>query len=186
MVSRICRIGGGALAAALILSGCTTLHHIFVGSRGQVVCPTAAILADTASFTVFRNNLQNDPAGALYSVNLDNVKTDCTLDRRNGISDSSLSLSFHARRSPNGNAATYTVPYFVAITQVDHILSKRLLNVQFSFAPGAAYASFEESVDSTEIKLQNGKQPYDYEILVGLQVTPAQRDYNKKMGRFAQ
>ena len=30
----------------------------------------------------------------------------------------------------------------------------------------------------------NGHQPYEYQIMAGFQMTPAQVDYNKKMGRY--
>jgi hypothetical protein len=185
MISRICRTSGLMAAMILLLSGCSVFRGIFVGSKGTI-CPVAAVLVDTSSLTVFRPELQNDPAGALYAVDLNGVKTDCSFDRREGQTDSSLHLTFHATRAPTGEAVSYSVPYYVAVTQGDRILSKRILTAQFGFAPGASTANFEEDVDSTVIELENGKQPYDYELLVGLQLTPAQHDYNKKMGRFAQ
>ncbi|HEY5348042.1 MAG TPA: hypothetical protein VIJ72_07610 [Rhizomicrobium sp.] len=185
MILRIVRLGGFALVAVALLSGCSTLRGIFVGSHGAV-CPTAGILVDTASLTAFRPELPNDPAGVLYAVDLNSVTTDCSFARRDGQTDSGLHFSFRATRSPNGESATYSVPYYVVVAQGARVLSKRNFTVQFSFAPGAATATFKEDVDSTVINLENGKQPYDYQLLVGLQLTPAQQDYNKKMGRFAQ
>jgi hypothetical protein len=122
----------------------------------------------------------------VYVAGLNDVQTDCSFDNRDGETDSALHLSFHATRSPSSEAATYSVPYFVVVAQGDRIISKRNFVVQFTFESGAAAASFKDDVDSTEIKLENGKRPYDYQLLVGLQLTPAQRDYNKKMGYFAQ
>jgi hypothetical protein len=40
-------------------------------------------------------------------------------------------------------------------------------------------------LSTVPVRLDNGKKPYDYGILAGLQMTQAQLDYNKKMGRFA-
>ena len=185
MISRIYRIGGMAAATVLLLSGCSVFRGIFVGSKGKI-CPAAAVLVDTSYLTVFRPDLQNDPAGALYTVSLDGVNTDCSFDNREGQTDSSLHLTFHATHAPIGEAVNYSVPYYVAVTQGDRILRKNNFIAHFNFAPGASTTEFREDVDSTVINLENGKRPYDYEILVGLQLTPAERDYNKKMGRFAQ
>ena len=54
----------------------------------------------------------------------------------------------------------------------------------FKFEPGQASTNFEEPVASTVIKIAKGKQAYDYQILVGLQLTKAQLDYNRKMGHY--
>ena len=183
MISRLVRNGGLTGLAFLLLGGCS-LFGITPGTHK--VCPAAAILVDTSSMTVFRQDLTNDPAGMLYAVDLTGVKTDCSFDNREGETHSSIDLSFRATRAPNGDAASYTVPYYVAVTQGDRIISKQLLQVQFDFAPGASSVHFTDRVGTVEIRLENGKHPYDYEILSGLQLTPAERDYNKKMGRFAQ
>jgi hypothetical protein len=148
-------------------------------------CPYAAVLAPTATLTTFRPGIKDDPSGELYTVGLNEVSADCSFDSDNGTTDSSLALSFKAKRAPSPDAASYRVPYYVAITQGERVLSKHDFWVNFSFAAGAPTADFSDSVASTRINLENGKKPYDYEILVGLQLTHDQLDYNKKIGRYA-
>jgi hypothetical protein len=183
MISRLVRNGGLTGLTFLLLGGCS-LFGITPGTHK--VCPAAAILVDTSSMTAFRQDLADDPAGMLYAVDLSGVKTDCSFDKREGETHSSLDLSFRATRAPNGDAANYSVPYYVAVIQGDRIISKSQFTAQFGFAPGASSMHFTDRVGAVEVRLENGKHPYDYEILVGLQLTPAERDYNKKMGRFAQ
>lgn len=146
----------------------------------------AGVLESTSSLTAFRPDLQNDPAGVLYTVGLNGVQTDCSFDKHKGITDSTLTLYFQATRAPNGAAVTYSVPYYVAVTRGSHILSKRDFVVQFHFEPGAAVARFKDHVESTRLQLESGKRPYDYQILAGLQLSKSQQAYNKKMGYFAQ
>ncbi len=67
------------------------------------------------------------------------------------------------------------MPYFIASMQDGAtVLNKQILAVKFSFLPGEAAVAFTETVPSTVIKLANGKKPYDYSLLVGLQLTREQ------------
>jgi hypothetical protein len=148
-------------------------------------CPGAAILADTDHATVLRPGAPADPSGELFRIALINATTDCTLDRRRGQTDSSLELTFRAERPPRADGATYSVPYFVAVTMGARVVEKRLYTARFTFAPGASVATFTISPDDTEIHLGNGHLPWDYQLTAGLQLTAAQMAYNRKMGRYA-
>jgi hypothetical protein len=166
------------LAILALLAGCATPN--------PNLCPATAILADAARVTVMRAGAPADLSGELYSVALTDAATDCRLDRKRGETDSSLSLTFRAVRAPSADGASYSVPYFVAVTMADRVVNKRLYTVRFAFAPGASSATFNVSPDNTQIHLGNGHLPWDYQLTAGLQLTDAQVAYNKKMGRYAQ
>lgn len=165
------------LTALFVLAGCN--------SAKVNLCPTAVILADTSEMTVFRPGASQDLAGEAFRVFLVGTSTDCSINKKTGETNSSLRLDFRATRAPSADAAHYTVPYFVAVTQADRLIEKRILQVSFDFAPGAAVATFSESPDDFDLHVENGHQPYEYELMAGFQMTPAQVDYNKKMGRYA-
>jgi len=161
----------------LLLAGCNTAK--------VNVCPVAVILADAGQMAVFRPGASQELSGEAYRVMLTGARTSCDINRKTGETGSSLTLNFRATRAPSADGAQYTVPYFVAVTRGDQILEKRILNVRFRFAPGASSATFEESPDDFDIHMENGHFPYEYQLMAGFQMTPAQVDYNKKMGRFA-
>lgn len=165
------------LIALLALSGCNT--------NKVNNCPMAVILADTGEMTVFRPGAPQDLAGEAFRVFLVGTSTDCSINKKTGETSSSLRLYFRATRAPSADGAHFTVPYFVAVTQADRLIEKRILQVSFDFAPGAAIATFSESPHDFDIHVENGHQPYEYELMAGFQMTPAQVDYNKKMGRYA-
>jgi hypothetical protein len=64
------------------------------------------------------------------------------------------------------------------------LYSKHIYNLRFSFAPGAAVAVIKQSPDDTSILLENGKLPWNYQLLSGFQLTAAQIEYNAKKGRY--
>lgn len=163
------------LCGALLLNACSTAIQ---------VCPVAVILADASSKTVFRPGTGPDLANVLYTVALVDAKTDCTYDKHTVNTDSTLTLTFRATRSPTAEGASYSVPYFVAVNQNAKLISKRLYTLNVSFAPGAATATITETPDDTLIHIDNGHLPWDYQLLSGMQLTDADIDFNKKMGRY--
>jgi len=148
-------------------------------------CPIPVVLADASQIAVFRQGAPQDLSGEAYRVSLSGISTSCDINRKTGETDSSLTVNFRATRAPSTDGARFTVPYFVAVTRGDQLIEKRILNVTFDFAPGASAATFSQSPDDFDIRLETGHFPYEYQLMAGFQMTPAQVDYNKKMGRFA-
>ena len=165
--------------AVLLLSGCST-------DKKKGFCPSANILANTATASVFRDKMDGDPAGVLYTVQVTGVKTDCNFDKDEGTADSDLTITLRASRTPTGDGGSYSVPLYVAaIRDSTAIINKQVLSAPFAFQPGESSTTFTAEVPSFMIRFDNGKKPYDYGLLTGIQLTQAQLDYNKKMGRFA-
>ena len=165
-------------AASMVLLGC--------GLRTPPVkmCPVASILADTATYPGFRPGAEGDPAGEAFIARLSGVTSDCDFDANKSRSDSSVELSFRATRAPTGQAATFSVPYYIAVTYAGQILTKRTFTVDFSFRPGESSTEFSADANSILTQIDTGRMPYDYQILVGMQLTDSQLNYVKLMGRY--
>lgn len=161
---------------SILLAGCST--------KEDSLCPGAAALVEASTLTVIAAGTTPDPAHTLYRVAVSNVTTDCSIDPGARTADSSVDIHFVATRAPTGETARYRVPYFVGVRQGATIIRKQVYWVTFGFAPGEASTNFDQSIDSTVIKIANDKQPYDYQILVGLQLTREQLEYNRKVGHY--
>ncbi|MEI9885199.1 MAG: hypothetical protein WDN08_01665 [Rhizomicrobium sp.] len=163
----------------LLLSGCQS-------TKEKAMCPVVSILANTAAMTVFKPDMQGDPAGELYTIQMTAAKASCSVDTDEGTADSDIDITFRATRAPSGDSAHYAVPFYVAsVLNGTTILNKTMLATTFTFQPGESTIAFSENVPSTVIKFDNGKKPYEYGLLVGLQLTREQIDYAKNHGRFA-
>ena len=161
--------------ALLLLMGC---------SSRILICPVPAILADTQTVTFFRPGTTPDLSTELYTVSLVNATNDCTYNTKQGMVDASLELTFRAKRTPTREAATYSVPYFVAVNEGPKIYNKRLYTLKFTFAPGASDVTVTQAPDDVQIKISSGKLPWNYQQLAGFQMTAAQIDYNKTRSRY--
>lgn len=147
-------------------------------------CPGVSSLVETSIGTIFKNDASTDPANILYTVEITGVQGSCDVDKTAVNSSSDVDVSFRATRAPNGAAADYKVPYFVAISQSDRILAKKIFTAQFHFDPGQTTTTFSDSIQSADITAGKDKKTFDYLILVGLQLTKAQLDYNRASGRL--
>ena len=163
------------LGVLLLLMGC---------SSRIVICPVPAILADTKTVTIFRPGTAPDLANELYTAALIDAQGDCTYSTRDGMVHSSLELTFVAARTPTAEAASYSVPYFVAIHENEKVFTKRLYTLRFTFAPGASVATIKQAPDDVDIKLANGKLPWNYQMMAGFQMTPEQIEYTKTRARY--
>jgi hypothetical protein len=164
--------------AALTVSSCSNDKKIDF-------CPGMTSVLDAYMAATFKPGAPPLPTNALYTVEIVNVKGTCAFDKQGKTSDSSVKVTFGVTRAVPGDAAQYTVPYFVAVTLGEKIIAKTLRHVTFSFADGEKTATFDDDIDSVSLVTDGEKKPYDYQILVGLQLTKEQLDYNRSIGIFA-
>ncbi|HEV2560851.1 MAG TPA: hypothetical protein VGT78_01805 [Rhizomicrobium sp.] len=159
-------------AAAAVLGGCSTTT--------ENNCPLASALVDTSSLTMFAAGTTRP----LYTVQVAKVDSDCSIHKYEHTVSTDVDISFTATRPTSGSAAEYNVIYFVATTQSSRILAKRRFRAHFRFEPEETTTTFTASVDSNEITVEKSKKAYDYALLVGLQLTKDQLEYNRTVGRY--
>ena len=164
------------LAAALALASCNDTII--------PVCPSAAVLSDTSNLTVFRAGAPADPSGEAYTAAISNVQQSCSYKKGAAFSVSKLSFTVRAIRAPSPDAARYELPYFLTVSQGERLLSKRSFKLVLNFPAGSAAASMDESQDDITVNLEPGHPPTDYQLLVGFQLSDAERAYNQKRGRY--
>jgi hypothetical protein len=170
-------VSAAAAAICIALAACS--------SQSQLErCPSVSLLVDTSSLTALQENPPAQPS-VLYTVQMVRAKGDCDIPKYSRQVTASVDIDFRATRAQADAAASYTVPYFVAITSEGTILAKQVFQVQFAFAPGQNTVDVSDSVNSLSLTVGRDKHATDYGILVGLQLTKAQLDYNRRVGRYA-
>jgi hypothetical protein len=164
-------------ASAALLAGCS--------SEKIDYCPGVSSLIQTSIATIFRPDTTADPSNVLYTVEIMSVQPTCDADKTGDTANTSLDVKFRATRTPNGAPAHYKVPYFVAVTREAHIVAKKVFTVEFDFAPGQSTVLFHDAIGSAAVTAGRDKKSFDYNVLVGLQLTRDQLDYNRASGHYA-
>ncbi len=150
------------------------------------MCPGIAVLANTSTFTKFKPGMDGDPGGELFTIEMTSAQASCDFDLDEGTTDSDIDITFRATRPPSGEEANFTAPYYVAsVLDGKTVLTKSMQAVAFTFAPGQSTVTFTQNVPSFPNRMQNGVKPYQYSLLVGLQLTREQLNFLKNSGRLA-
>lgn len=163
-----------AVLFGMALAGCST--------DSDSKCPAVSVLVDTATYPMAEGN----PAKLIYTAGIVDAKGDCDVHKHDKQVENDVDIAFRATRASTAAAATYTVPYFAAITTEGRILAKGNYSVQLSFEPGQATTTATASLNSLTLTVGLDKRATDYGIIVGFQLTKAQLQYNRRVGRYPQ
>ncbi len=150
------------------------------------VCPATASLVDAASITQFAPGA-TDASGMLYKADITRAFSECSYYRDTNTITMRVETDFRATRPLQSNAASYTMPYFIAIAlEGTTIVDKKNYRVAIAFEPGQASTTVSDRVEDFTFKPSADKKSTDYELLSGIQLTKEQLDYNRKVGRYPQ
>jgi hypothetical protein len=170
--------GAAVLGALVLLAGCQTAAQ-------KAMCPVVNVLANTAQRTIFKKGMEGDPSGELYTVEVTGAADHCDFDKDEGTTNTTVDVTFRATRAPSGDAVNATVPYYVvSVMNGNNVLQKKIVAASFTFQPGEASTTFTATYTSLLTHLETGKKPYEYGVLVGIQLTREELDYANKRQRL--
>jgi len=150
-------------------------------------CPSTGVLAEASSMSVFTPGKPLAPANPTYRIDVRRSTTNCTVDKDEHVAQSDLELSFRAYRQRGGADAQYRVPFFVAINDSDgNLVFKKTYSTNLVFRSGQTQVDFTQPVEEIPIHMIRSKQAFDYHLIVGLQLTKQQVEYNRTHSTYAQ
>ena len=161
-----------ALAGALSLGACTRY------SEGtNLTCPRAVMLAGTERQTRFAPGTGRSDADVVAVIELDNIQYSCQVSTRRALAG--VTFDVKGVRRDAGVVADIDVPYFVAVTDVNGaVVNKQTFTTRLHFLPGVATVTMREQIEET-MPLAAGQKAVGYEIVVGIQLTREELDYNR-------
>ena len=137
-------------------------------------CPAVAIMGYAGELTMF-DGVGRDRQDVAYSALMSNLRTTC-----NQGSDVQGQVSFlvSATRGPAATADTITVPYFVAVIRDNNlVVAKKIYDVTLTFRGDSLRAQTMETISNYIPEIERART-YDYELLVGFQLSDNEVVYN--------
>lgn len=178
-----------ALVAMTAIAGCKSTAEILqvgeAGERNPGPCPRAFALYDASRIVEFRGEAQRF-ANVGFTGEFQKVRSLCRYYGTQPISgDLEMDMSFGRGPAAEGQS-TATYEYFVAVTRKNvAIINKKTFPIQVTFPPGADRVTVTERVDSIVIpRSGEGTSGENFEIIVGFELTEAQREFNAEGKRF--
>ncbi|MDD2876311.1 MAG: hypothetical protein PHT60_03675 [Acidiphilium sp.] len=142
------------------------------GNTPALHCPQVAVLQQ-ASRVVRGEGGSNDIAAQTIDARITGVAGKCSLASKN-MERVTFRIGFTATNGPASHLTSQTLPYFIAITQSDRIIGKKIYPVTFDFRNGS-----EQAVASTtpiRLSFPRAARSETQQVLVGFQMTPAEID----------
>lgn len=158
------------LCLALVLSACTKNPFEVTVSN----CPAVAVLSHTGSLTRFEG-AGRDADDVAFDATITGVQVDCDEGR-----DIELEVSFAivARKGPAMSEGSVTIPYFVVLMRDNNLITaKKIYESTLTFRPGSDRAGVLETFIQRFEDVAIARR-YDYEVLIGFQLTPDEVIYN--------
>jgi hypothetical protein len=158
-----------------------TACGMFGPAKPQFDCPITAGVADAAVLSKFRPGPGRDLTDVRYQVRLTDVTSECRYDSK-GV-DVRMRAGFALELGPANPDRKAAYEFFVAITDPnDEIVAKRIFTTPLAFPANVGYVEHVEELQQ-RIPLPKGGSAADYRIIIGLQLTEDELDYNRKYER---
>lgn len=161
-------LAGAALAACDSTRGVT-----------QYACPRFGGLETAIQQVKFRAGDGKDLTDVMYMVRLDSVQRKCQYDKT-GVAIE-MTVGFALELGPANPDRNASFQYFVAIADADsNVLAKEVFPVTLTFPANVGYVEKKDILDQ-RIPMAQGRTASGYQIIVGLQLTEAELEYNRQV-----
>ena len=160
-----------AVAGALSLGACARY------SEGtNLTCPRAVMLGGAETQTRFAPGAARTDANVVARIEIDSIQYSCQVATRQALAG--VTFNVRGARRDAAVVGDIDVPYFVAVTDVNGaIVAKHNFVTRLHFLPGVATVTNFEQIQET-IPLAAGQRAVGFEIIVGIQLTREELDYN--------
>ena len=178
-----------ALAATTALAGCKSTQEVLqIGEAAEAnpgPCPRAFALYDASRIVEFRGDKERF-ANVGFTGEFEKIRSLCRYYGATPIEgDLEMDISFGRGPAAEGQS-TATYEYFVAVTRKNiGVINKKTFPIQVTFPAGADRVTLTERVDKIVIpRAKEGTSGENFEIIVGFELTDAQRQFNADGKRF--
>jgi hypothetical protein len=137
-------------------------------------CPQVAVLQQAAKVTIFLPG-RTDVAAQVTTAQITGVAGACATAQKDHILRVTFRAGFVASDGPADHGAPLQLPYFVALSRGDQILSKQDYTIALHFNGNASTA--EATSKPVTVELGNVRNSQGVQVLVGFEMTPAQLSY---------
>lgn len=161
-----------AATAVLALSACASDKPV------QRLCPPAAAVAGVERVTSFRPGGGQDLTDVAFTARVDSVDSVCKYDE-DGV-EVAMNVLLSAERGPADTAREADLKYFVAIENgAGNFTAKEIYDITLPFEGNRRRVGVVEELDIM-IPTPSDKDFSQIRILIGLQITPEQVQYNQR------
>jgi len=149
-------------------------------------CPRPAFLGDAANIDLYRSaggpGGRRDLTDLVLHGRVIGLNGSCQEgDRKNQLATTAV-MTVELTRGPAMQGREADVPVFLAVTDGDTILDKRIYPLHAAFPPNVDRLVLQSEVQSLALPVSPGKSGAAYTIVIGFQLTPDEMEQNRRSG----
>ena len=166
-----------ARIAAMIaaLAGCSSRSAQFAPA-----CPRAGILADAADLTRYRPGGGRDLTDQVLEGHIVGISGECAYGETKQDLQTTVTVSFDVIRGPAASQAREEdIAIFVAVTQSERILDKKLYPIRVKFPPNVEKIHLTSAEISLLLPVSAELSGAAYAVTAGFQLTPDELGINR-------
>lgn len=165
-----------ALLAALPLSACGSTKEARLANPAP--CPNIVVLSEAARMVDFAGEQRLEDVA--WSAEIEQVSLVCRYIGANPI-DASVKLTLAFGKGPKSGAPQHNFAYWVAVTRTNReVIEKKEYLVPVKFDSDETIARVEHEIEKIVIpRKDENTSGTNFEVVVGLVVTPEQAIYNR-------
>lgn len=171
---------GAALMLAVLATGCAALQRDPFEVEDIGPCPEVLVLREAATGVWFVPESSGALTDVMYQTAIEPARSICSYDDEANAYDIELEVAISATVGPAIKDFEITVPYFISVVGPGgKILVKEVFESEMAFEPGDRWIEVEERSLQSIFPGPNDSGA-DFDIVIGLQLTPEQLAYNRK------
>src|SRR5262245_60681979 len=170
------------LAAPLLLGACETLKSINFNPKPEAPppCPRAVVGENAGRLTRF-SGAGKDPANVVFEAEIADLNGSCVYD--GDTIEVDMQIQLMASRGPAATDDTAKFNYFVAVARTDKtILSRDSFDAVIELPGNQTRNQTVDEIEQT-IPIKEGESGANLVIVVGIEMTSDELEYNRKQGR---
>jgi len=170
------------LAAPLLLGACETLRSIDFNPPPEIPppCPRAVVGENAGRLTRF-NGAGKDPSNMVFEAEIADLAGSCIYD--GDTIEVDMQIQLVAGRGPAATDDKAKFNYFVAVARTDKtILSRDAFDTVIELPGNQTRNETVEEIEQT-IPLAEGESGANLVIVVGIEMTPDELEFNRQQGR---
>lgn len=165
-----------ALFAAALVSGCGSTKEKRLANPAP--CPNIVVLSDAARLIEFDGETRLEDVA--WTAEIESVSLACRYIKADPI-DASVKINLAFGKGPKAGAEDHDFAYWVAVTRTNReVIEKKEYLVPVEFGDDDAIKRVEHEIEKIVIpRKDENTSGTNFEVVVGLVVTPQQAIYNR-------
>jgi hypothetical protein len=144
-------------------------------------CPSPALIGTAADLTRYRGT-GRDLTDMVLDGRITGVHGGCKLDDKPNLLDVTVQVDLELTRGPAAPGRTAQIAYFIAVSEGEQILNKRIIPVQATFPANVDRVHITADPIGLVLPISDTKSGAAYTIDVGFQLAPEELQLNRERG----